>query len=442
MNNFDKDIKSIFNKQIKEPYGYKCMINETLNELPEKRNKGILFNIKMIASIVACFFFASGIVFAKDIGQNIYNFYETGKGTNTAINNGYILENDSNYFESQNKSDNSENALSGENVKVKIDDLVMDDYSISTTINVNLPDEILDVVNKDDIWNLNFKDLLIYDENENVIFANDLNVAQEYLRVENLNEVLDSEKFFNLGSNTFLKERKINPVKAIINLTNEDMENPLPHSKKLYFAFKHIEIENDEDSTKSEKYMITGDWTVEVNLPKVMYEREKNAYKVVGINNKNYTDKIISFNVTNTMTTVKLHVDSQRIKSESPESKFWSIVDIDKCCDFNQNEKNAIQNYITKKLYKMSEIQEWEENYRKQFVLEDVYIEDKSNNKFDLYQGPMANGASNFIDDNTLEVTEIFNYTTYDMEDEITLHFKYMGREVIFDLVKEDENEK
>ena len=95
----------------------------------------------------------------------------------------------------------------------------MDDFNLSMIIKVTLPDEVKEVVNPKDIWDVNFPDLKIIDENEN-----------------NISE--------NAGLNAYIQNRGENPIKVVYNMYTEG--EAFPRSKKLIFSLTKIKISNKE----------------------------------------------------------------------------------------------------------------------------------------------------------------------------------------------------
>ncbi len=92
----------------------------------------------------------------------------------------------------------------------------MDDFNLSMIIKVTLPDEVKEVVNPKDIWEVNFPDLKITDENGN-----------------NISE--------NAGLNAYIQNRGENPIKVVYNMYTEG--DAFPKSKKLNFSLTKLKFQ-------------------------------------------------------------------------------------------------------------------------------------------------------------------------------------------------------
>ena len=187
MDEFDNEIRKIFKKDANLSDEFNYSVKRTIENLPDKKFKIPVF--RTFATGFACLVFSAGIVFAKDISQKIYNFYETGKGIETAINEGYIAENESEYTNSSKEetysNENTGIVIEDTETKVKVQDIVMDDFNLSATIVVDLSDKILEQIPAKDIWEMHFPDLIVSDEEGNVLFGMDQDALKNFFRWRN-----------------------------------------------------------------------------------------------------------------------------------------------------------------------------------------------------------------------------------------------------------------
>ena len=136
-----------------------------------ERTKKIL---QSTLTVMICCFSITGIVFAKDISTKLYdNFFMTGKGMETAMNEGYIENTDMKY---ENANTTVENTQTGEIIedvetKVKVSEFVMDDFNLSISFDVELSEKAKEIITADEIWKFNFSDLVISDENNVVLYC-------------------------------------------------------------------------------------------------------------------------------------------------------------------------------------------------------------------------------------------------------------------------------
>lgn len=385
------------NKEIYEDLKLKIAISNFQEEeksMPEKNNiiKSLIATILMITSF-------SGVVFAKDISYKIYkNFFLTGNGMETAINEGYI-EN----IEMEEKDSNSivENEETGKkiedaNTKIKVEEFIMDDFNLSMAISVTLSDEIKEIINPKDIWEMNFPDLVITDEENNKIVQNS-------------------------GLNCFIKNRGENPVKVVYNYYTGGNE-VYPKSKKLKFNMNQIKISNsDETIMGDEEITLTGNWNFEIDVPEKMYNRQNVIYKQVSTTNPEFNVLETKMYETGTDIKLKFKAEKNPVIPTTPEIEFWKSLPQD-----DELKNIDILNYLENKLKKTEEYKEYVKksldvwNY-------DKYVKNENGQQFNMSQSPRENGGATIDDNGYLEANCTFDLTKYDMTDTITVYIDYHG---------------
>lgn len=335
-------------------------IESTMNN-KNKKYKIVLLIKRFIITMIGTLTITGGIVFAKDIKtfvntliENIYGNYNNG--ITTAINNGYSQDIDMKYIESN-------------NIKVKVNQITMDDYNLGIIFNIEIEQSGF----FKDLYNVQFKNLLIMDENNNVIFAEYENQEEfdKYCDENNLDKGTYGIGYANCGANGSILNLQDNNIVYSFYTTSEKF----PQSKKLTIKFDKIYLLNNKvfDEVNNKKAdnriaTIEGNWHMDIDLGKVSRDRESIDYIATNINDNNtiVTKAILS------MTNMKLEL----------------ITNSDKI-DFKKLQER--RNMSVKDMIPFS----------------DIYIETSNGNKF--FQ---SNSGSNGYD--TLNDGKIRYYTTFD----------------------------
>lgn len=445
MDKFDlEDIKKLTRQKIAISNFQKE--NYMKNENPYvklKKQKSILG--KTVATAVLCSIFTTGIVFSKDMSNYIYNFYRTGKGVEIAINNGYNAKFNEEYTISNEEIidlNNNNQGISQDAIKITVDDIVMDDSSLSIEFSLNLSEEIANKIDDEKVMEVNLRDLLITDENQNILFCLDLDRACEILNIKSevnssngdieYNSLLESNKYFNVGLNNFVLEHKNGNIKLIYNMNLVGQDKFYPRSKKLNFEIGEIDIVNDSDSaTGGDLLFYKGNWNFSLDLPENVINRKRNVYKQV---NNNEENKVLSCNILSTGTEVKLSLktDSSFDTTESPQLKLINTMEIEK-------PTVQIRDWFVDKLMASDEYKKYEEDLNKIYSIEEAYIENEKGEKFEISVGPFANGGGIITEEGFYEPTLVFDLTTNNITEKLKVYLKYLDKECIFELEKEAE---
>ena len=257
-----------------------------------ERTKKIL---QSTLTVMICCLSITGIVFAKDISTKLYNnFFMTGKGMETAMNEGYIEDTNMDY---ENANTTVENIETGEIIedvetKVKVSEFVMDDFNLSITFDVELSEKAKELVTADEIWKFNFPDLVISDENNIVLYCQSGVRYEEFSKEKNLgldyNEAMDQKMYIGSGVNIIPVQREGNHVKVIYNIYTGG-DSHYPKSKTLTIDMTKINIsENEQASMGEEEITLTGDWHFDIAVPEKMYNRQSVVYTQTDTTNEDY----------------------------------------------------------------------------------------------------------------------------------------------------------
>ncbi len=341
-------------------------------EVPEKIKNGIwevnlkndnkiinIFNIKKVAIVaMSLVTVSSGVVFAKDIFQKIFN---DNKGVDTAVEHNYV------YSVPETEYSNLENNT------VKIDDLIMDDYTLDLNMKIDF-DNYIDITNIKDI---KFYDLIITDDKNNILYSSNNETSKNFCNSINIDNSYDNiEKLTtNTSSSYFIKHAYKNSLVMSINLSASDEKFPL--SEKLTVSFNTIELTKDNENCK-----ITGNWKTDILIPQKFLNRQSTIYNAVYCNNENvYKDSI------------KAEVYETGMNFEM--TMYWG----------NYQEVCARIEELRKKDVLSSQLIKQEKSY----------VENENGEKFYPAQSTSSDGGYSFGETGRLIKWETFNLTKFDM---------------------------
>lgn len=338
-----------------------------------RKYKIVLLIKKFIITIIGILTITGGIVFAKDIKilvntliENIYGNYNNG--INTAINNGYSQNIDMKYIESN-------------NIKVKVNQITMDNYNLGIIFNIEIEQrEFLE-----NLYNVQFKNLLIMDEDNNVIFAEYENQEEfdKYCNDNNLNKGTYGIGYANCGANGSILNIQDNNIVYSFYTTSENF----PQSKKLTIKFDKIYLLNNKifDEVNNKKVdnhiaTIEGNWNMDINIGEMSSDRESIDYIVTNINDNNTIVTKASLSMTNMK--LELITNSDKIDFKKlQERRNMSVVDM--------------------------------------IPFSNIYIETLNGNKF--FQSNSGSNGYDTLDDGKIRYYTTFDYTYFDKAENIKI---------------------
>lgn len=400
----------------------------------EKARKDKIRNVlQSTFAVVLCMFSITGIVFARDISTKVYeNFFYTGNGMGHAIEEGYIEKPE---MEPENAVAVIENEETGEKIEdletsVKVDELVMDDFNLSITFNVTLSEKVSEIVNAEDIYRMDFTDMVISDENDYILYFG----QEKYKDFD-----IEDEKVINTGINPFIKSKDGNTIKVIYNIYTGSAH--FPKSKELNFELHKMNMTKVEGGVATifgdGEYTITGDWNFKVDVPEKMYNRQTTEYVQKSTTNPkfNVTEAVVYETGTEVYLELKDAVGTLPERPTLPELEFYNSLPDDS--EF-KGQDSQISIYLSEKLFSSDEYREYDSAYQKIYDVE-VYLLNENNEKFEFTMGPRENGGSHIEDDGTLITNAMYDLTKHDMTDEITVVVERDGKEEQIVLVKKGE---
>ena len=408
---------------------------------------------KIITVACAGIVFVSSVVFATNFNNIVTYFSGLDKGTQTAAENGYIATPNMDYIESNTTVENLGTILNNIPAKVKIDNFMMDDLNLNVEFNFKFDEQIKSIFDLDNLHNINLNDLIIRDEKNHILYAgNDEQAFKEYCNKNNLDYVYgqNNENYLNCGLQWYPSSRDKN--NNSVTLTYNMYADTYPKSKKLYFSFKKITL---QDESNENIVTLEGSWDIKLDVPKDMYTRTTKSYKVINCDNENFD--IYASKVSNTGFEIGVIINNIE-RPEYPEevrkielelcNKYKNVVDQTEASkeftEFLKNNPSLLEKYIqfldksepiTINDHKIRSALK-ENSMGKDEKCKPSYIENSNGKKFYCSLSPSRKQNSNFIDDNRYDFYETFDMTKYDSTDKIKVVLYYYGEPVTIELEK------
>lgn len=229
-------------------------------------------------------------------GQEIYLYVldkiaKVHEGIATAVDNEYYLEVGMEY-------------VNFNNTGIKVNYVSMDDYNLFLTFDTK--SEI-----NNTIYEATFKDLIITDENNNLIFCDDIDTYEKYCK-KNGKEIrsIPKDSITNNGYGIEEIEQSKNNVITLYKLYSSQF----PKRKEL-----NIEIHTVQLSTLEENININGTWKIKIKLPEDFYNRQDIIYYVKDENDKLANLNIESVIVTNTQAVIEYNGNIENYENTQGE---------------------------------------------------------------------------------------------------------------------------
>lgn len=302
------------NEELKRYVKYKISISKMMEEKPKKSNN---FSGRKIAiAACACLVFTTGIVFAKEIKEFFIEKFASGDAIAEAAENGYIGHSEYTFQTSKvdvKRGENSE-IIDNFNVDVGTKDFLINDSQLSIEFEIKFDKKINDyknlnqrvVGNEEYIDYENFGDLVfensfILDEDSRLIYSSATKEEfSNFCKEHNLNYKYQeyNESYLKTGDSSLITN--IDANENLISLTyNYKTINEMPKSKKLKIYIEEMAfIPKNELDDKSDRVRLIGNWSFELDVPEIMYNREEKKYEVINCDNDKF--EIYEATLTNT----------------------------------------------------------------------------------------------------------------------------------------------
>lgn len=401
MDSLDQYIQGVVTKEIYEPENYIRTIQNSLDTNDCHRK---YFNLYKVAIIVICLLCTSGIAYATY--NYVKNNFNRRKGIETAINNGYIMNVDG-------------EPVTSNDVSLKINQILLDDYNLDISFGL----EFKNMEIPDNIQAIEFENILIADENNNILYHSDnKDFFDNYVKSNNLNinYIKYSDNYINSSSSNKYNCNNSNNYNLVYNISVNN--GTFPKSNSL-----HIYIENVVLRVKNHNSVINTNWNLTSSLSSSFQIRDTVNYTYVSNDDNNDIVSVIATTYT-TGTNIKLEmkvstdkVDSQKLKELIEKAK---------------NESNEITEYYHGFYMSNTEKDLYDENNRIYNSFNNMYLENSFGEKF--YITNNINADSNVyrsLEQDYLLYNCTIDMTTYNCTNEITLHFTYNNEEYAISLV-------
>ncbi len=404
----------------------------------DRRNNLIKNLVQKTLSLSICCLSITGMVFAKNISNIIYdNFFQSGNGIGRAVSNGYVEKTKMDPEESLTNAvyEESGKVIEDFEASIKVDEFVMGDYTLDITFDVSLIDEISDEVTLNEYWNMEFPDLLIYDENNVVLLAEDSIKFNKFCEENNLGydfHSVPSNMLIGSGYSYRILEKNENNIKIIYNIYTGG-NSVYPKSKKLNMDIGKIKISYEPENDEGESIILTGNWKFSVDVPEKMYNRTSVSYVQKSTTNNEINVKSATVYDTGTDIEIQLKAIDEKERPTTPEIDFFNSLPED-----DELKNSDILNYLSQNLYETEEYKEYMNNSLQRWQIE-RYLVNENGQRFGMTSSNRENGGGNIDENNVYTAFGTFDLTKYDMTDTITLYVEYNGEkaEIVLEKVGE-----
>lgn len=178
-----------------------------------------------------------------------------------AVENGYIQNVDMDY-------------MYFNNIGIKVNYIVMSDYNLNILFDFQFTVELPETLS-----HIQLNDLLIYDEQNQLIFCYNNKIAEKFLKSNHIN-YQGMAYLHSYADGYGIQLIETTPSSAKILYTIRSIKG-FPNSKKLNMSFNSISIDTVQNSSST----IKGKWSFELNLPEKFYNRTSKKYVLQEPNN-------------------------------------------------------------------------------------------------------------------------------------------------------------
>lgn len=311
-NVFEKILYDVLGQNINVP---KSFTNSILTFDYKKKTKKTVKLYRKLAVAFSFFIISmSLVVCAYTINESYKAKSSIGfvnKSLEKAVEGGYIQNIDMDYAYSN-------------KIGAKIDYIIMSDYNLNILFDFDISQS------KNINRGADIQDLLIYDENNNIIFCYNKKAYKEFCKknkLEYIDNFSEQQCANGYGVQTIELDEKNNKTLYTIRATKG-----FPKSKKLYIQFKTICF-NREQNTR-----IKGNWNLELNLNEQFYDRDTIKYKL-----KEQSNDIELISANSTATTMRITYKMKNIDISKISNISMYLEDM----SGNQYDVNTVEDTIS-----------------------------------------------------------------------------------------------
>lgn len=392
--------------------------NKCLQKNTEKRGMNLMKK-KIMATVCASFVLVSGIVVATNIEKIKNKDRGLGGGIDTAVENGYIEESNVQFV---NESDVGLN--------VTLEDFLMDDINLSANLILEFDDALNKLIKVDSIQEIELVDLIVRDEENRILYdGNDKETFHNYCVENKLDYLYEefNENYINSGVGCFVESKAHDNVNLLFNMYADNF----PKSKKLYLSFTQLAITEKD----GEKFIVNGNWKLEVDVPEKMYNRTAEYYKVLNCDNDNF--EVYAAKLTDTGFEFGVIISNiEKPKFDAMETTKAANAERDYIeGKISKEEYDRLREYFLDELYLSNPISTSSYNYKGK-ELKVSYIENEKAEKFEPTFTPGRRASYTFLEGNKYDFCETFEMTKYNATDKISAVLYYYEDVVTVELEK------
>lgn len=370
---------------------------------------------KIVIAIISIITIGGGIVFAKDIEKWVKNIFGVRKGIETAIENGYILNPEMEYVESN-------------GIAIKVDNIIIDNYNLNINFNIKSNENIKNV---DNIF---LRSVLIYDENNNILYCNSEKLFNSFCKEKNLTYIMNNVNANNInnGENYYISEKNLenNEISLVYNFTAYD--NSYPNSNKLYICIDEIEYQNEVNEN------VRGNWKMSIEVEEKFYNREGIEYEQVYSNDSNIkVKKAIAYN-----TGLKLELEIEDKEQQELKDINMAVLREEMHKELEEYDKSNKEkdNLLSDKenFYIGPATKKYMETYEKLHKpIKEIYIENEKRERFYLTKDTSENASiyRNY-DSNIVGFSDTFDITRYNVTNKLKIYFIYENEGKVIEIEK------
>ena len=403
MDSLDQYIQGVVTKEIYEPENYIRTIQNSL-DTNDRHHK--YFNLYKVAIIVICLLCTSGIAYATY--NYVKNNFNRRKGIETAINNGYIMNVDG-------------EPVTSNDVSLKINQILLDDYNLDISFGL----EFKNMEIPDNIQAIEFENILIADENNNILYhSGSRDIFDKFVKSNNLDfEYKDyNEKYINASSSNKFNFQDKNSINLIYNILNTSTVFPKCTTINIYAT-------NVSIHTSSEKYSISTDFIIKQSIATTFENRNSINYIVKDNQFENILNLEMITYPTGTNIKIKINTSDEITKQDNLKNLIEQAIEEKASNTFQTVDING-NTYVTETERKLYMENEYFYN-----SIRDIYIQNSLSDRF--YVTSSVNTISKIYrsqENHYLLYCNTLDMTTYNCTDIVTLHFTYNNTEYNIDL--------
>ena len=465
------------NNELKDKLKFRIAMSELDDEKQKEKNIKPRFINKLVTA--ACFvMLIGGIAYAEEISKKVYDMYSFKKNDVIEINLPDEIINDDEKLQevlTNNSSiikwdETTAEVIETDAVKVNITEVYMGNYYMQFNSNIIFSKDVFEKIPLEEIYTVRFIDLVIKDENDNVLFCIEENKLKEVFNTDDLNSIKNNSRYC-ISEITSIHTDRYNIPKNVDHreeyYLNTRQPSIYPKSKKLTFEFTKMAIDKKEASIgigkkhrlhQDQSLTVLGNWKIEVDVDAKYYNREDViAYKVIK-NDEDPKNKLLYCYYKDGVFKTEVELASEE-RMHGP----WGTVKLgDMLNEYNVDP--IAKEYIVYTVASSNEYKKLEEWQHEVFTLEDYWIETENGDKSKprgLYKveggtivsafktGGLGGGA---VIDGILKSCSIpgldakgnwrepgggqLEIEKEKLTDRITLHIKYLGKNIKFELDK------